>query len=159
MSIHIWKFFAKNSSLKRPGILLSKAERLLQQSSGKNCCWSLLQNYHCNRFASSSISCRDCIAEAKKPAFLKKQILQKQAFFVVNSHFWKKTYYKNKHFLSKILIQNWTLNKSWFRKDIFKTKLNYIIKVSIQKHKWNSAFSECKNRILQTNQSISHLRK
>ena len=37
-------------------IRLSKTAHLLQYSRGKNCCCILMRNYHCNRFASSSIT-------------------------------------------------------------------------------------------------------
>ena len=75
------KIPAKNSSFKWSGNLLSKAARLLQYSDGKNCCWSLLRNYHCNRFASSSISCREFIVEAKKkPRFWKKHFMKTSLF-------------------------------------------------------------------------------
>ena len=63
---------AKNSSFKWPGNLLSKAALLLHYSDGKSCCWSFLRNYHCNRFASSSISCQEFIAEAKKTRVFEK---------------------------------------------------------------------------------------
>ena len=100
--------YLKNKNLlKRPGILLSNAARLLQHSRGKNCCWSLLQNYQCNRFASSSISCRECIAEAKKTrVFEKNRYYKKKSLSTLTASFEKNSYSKTSlfdiHFNSKL---------------------------------------------------------
>ena len=65
------------SSEKAPGNLLSKAGHLLQLSRGKKCCWSLLRNYRCNRFASSSITII---------AFLVDWFCQDYQFFLTKCH-------------------------------------------------------------------------